>query len=116
MEDFEWAKDIKASIAMKPNTDYFIECGCGFDDSGSAIANGSWCTDLNGLSDSFPGPDSNVDRGHLSSRFAWLDCWDSNERSITVVSLRICRELAVKCCGIGWPGLMCFPGIDRAKG
>jgi hypothetical protein len=32
MEDFEWAKDIKASIMMKPNTDYFIECGDNFDE------------------------------------------------------------------------------------
>lgn len=32
MEDFEWAKDIKASIVMKPNTDYFIECGDNFDE------------------------------------------------------------------------------------
>lgn len=37
MEDFEWVKDIKASIVMKPNTDYFIECGCGFD--GDTIRN-----------------------------------------------------------------------------
>ncbi len=32
MEDFEWVKDIKASIILRPNIDYYIECGFGFDE------------------------------------------------------------------------------------
>lgn len=32
MEDFEWVKDIKASIILKPNTTYYVECGYGFDE------------------------------------------------------------------------------------
>jgi hypothetical protein len=33
MEDFDWIKDIKASIILKPNKTYYIECGYGFDET-----------------------------------------------------------------------------------
>ena len=32
MEEWEWTKDIKAGIILKPDTNYYIECGFGFDE------------------------------------------------------------------------------------
>ena len=32
MEEWEWVKDIKAGIILKPDTNYYIECGFGFDE------------------------------------------------------------------------------------